>query len=411
MTAVMDVTLVGAGPYGLSVGAHLAGIAGLDLQILGKPMHSWSHRMPQGMQLKSAGFASNLYASHHRYSLRDFYAEQGQVYDDLRLAVPVEMFCAYGLAFQQRFLPSIKSDHLVALHADGKGFVLHTDAGDVLRSRRVILAVGQDDFAFVPELLAGLPKQYVTHSSDHHALDHFSNRDVVVIGGGASATDLAVLLHEAQARVVQVMRRGSAHFSGIWQETSASWLARVRQPVSSIGPGWRNQLYAGLPSLYRHLPDRLRLRIVRRHLGPSAGWFMTERAAKVPRLGGYQVEQACIVDGRVHLRLRGGDGGSREIVADHVIAATGFRADLSRLAFLDASMRARLALLGAAPKLRGNFESSIPGLHFIGPVTAPNFGPVMRFVAGANFTARRMAAAFARPKPVDRTRRLSTARG
>ena len=411
MTAVMDVTLVGAGPYGLSVGAHLAGIPGLDLLILGKPMNSWSQRMPKGMQLKSAGFASNLYARHHRYSLRDFYAEQGQAYDDLRLPVPVEMFCAYGLAFQQRFLPNIKSDHLVAMHADGRDFVLHTDAGEVIHSRRVILAVGQDDFAFVPEVLAGLPKQYVTHSSEHHALDHFSNQDVVVIGGGASATDLAVLLDEAQARVVQVMRRGSAHFSSIWQESSASWLARVRYPVSSIGPGWRNRLYAELPGLYRQLPDRLRLRIVRRHLGPSAGWFMAERAAKVPRLGGYEVEQACITHGRVRLRLRASDGGSREIDADHVIAATGFQANLSRLAFLDASMRARLALVGGAPKLSGNFESSVPGLHFIGPVAAPNFGPVMRFVAGADFTARRMATAFARPRPVDRTRRLTTARG
>ena len=51
--------IVGAGPYGLSVAAHL-GAAGLSFRQFGLPMKLWRENMPGGMFLKSQGFASNL---------------------------------------------------------------------------------------------------------------------------------------------------------------------------------------------------------------------------------------------------------------------------------------------------------------------------------------------------------------
>ena len=53
--------IIGAGPYGLSLAAHLAA-AGADFRIFGKPLTSWRDHMPKGMMLKSDGFASNLSA-------------------------------------------------------------------------------------------------------------------------------------------------------------------------------------------------------------------------------------------------------------------------------------------------------------------------------------------------------------
>ena len=41
--------------------------------------------------------------------------------------------------------------------------------------------------------------------------------------------------------------------------------------------------------------------------------------------------------------------------------------------------------------LSADFESSLPGLFFAGPVAAASFGPVMRFAVGAKFTARRLS--------------------
>ena len=51
------VVIIGAGPYGLSVAAHLRA-HGVAFRIFGAPLDSWRNHMPVGMMLKSDGFAS-----------------------------------------------------------------------------------------------------------------------------------------------------------------------------------------------------------------------------------------------------------------------------------------------------------------------------------------------------------------
>src|ERR1700737_3337868 len=53
-----ETAIIGAGPYGLSLAAHLRH-RGLSYEMFGQPMQSWSAFMPKGMLLKSEGFASN----------------------------------------------------------------------------------------------------------------------------------------------------------------------------------------------------------------------------------------------------------------------------------------------------------------------------------------------------------------
>ena len=86
-----------------------------------------------------------------------------------------------------------------------------------------------------------------------------------------------------------------------------------------------------------------------------------------------------------------GDGSQEELAADHVIAATGYRPDLERLTMLEPVLRGRLAVEERTPVLSGHFESSVPGLYFVGPVAANRFGPLMRFAVGAKFVAPRLA--------------------
>ena len=82
----------------------------------------------------------------------------------------------------------------------------------------------------------------------------------------------------------------------------------------------------------------------------------------------------------------------REIVTEHVIAATGYKVDLERLKFLSPEIRSRLKTVQGAPMLSSTFESSVPGLYFAGVAAANSFGPVMRFAFGAGFAARRSLA-------------------
>jgi hypothetical protein len=78
----------------------------------------------------------------------------------------------------------------------------------------------------------------------------------------------------------------------------------------------------------------------------------------------------------------------KEIQADHVIAATGYKVDLDRLTFLSSEIRSNLKAVEHTPVLSANYESSMPGLYFVGVSAANSFGPVMRFAFGADFAAR-----------------------
>jgi thioredoxin reductase len=133
-------------------------------------------------------------------------------------------------------------------------------------------------------------------------------------------------------------------------------------------------------------------------LGPSGGYFIKNKVVgKVPLLLGYNVEAAEIRDGNVLLRLRSHDGSAKEVVAQHVIAATGYVVDVERLKFLSPEIRALVKTTKGSPVLSSNFESSIPGLYFVGVAAASSFGPVMRFAYGAGFAARRLTQALAKP--------------
>jgi hypothetical protein len=144
--------------------------------------------------------------------------------------------------------------------------------------------------------------------------------------------------------------------------------------------------------LFRYLPAPLRLGIVQRHLGPSSPWYLRNRViGKVTVLTGHEVESAAIRDNRVRVSLRNGASKPVSIATDHVIAATGFRVDLRRLPFMDESLRRRIRTVGSMPSLSTNFESSVSGLYFVGLAAANSFGPLMRFMYGTQFAARRIS--------------------
>ena len=82
--------------------------------------------------------------------------------------------------------------------------------------------------------------------------------------------------------------------------------------------------------------------------------------------------------------------GEQEIVADHVIAGTGYEVDVDRIAFISQDLARRIGAGDRRPGFR-HFESSVPGLYFIGPIAAASFGPLVRFVAGSDFAVGALA--------------------
>jgi thioredoxin reductase len=403
-TRMSEIAIIGAGPYGLSIAAHLRA-AGLDFRIFGSPMQMWIEQMPQGMHLKSEGFASSLYDSDSSFTLADFCRQKNLAYADIGLPVPLETFSEYGLEFQRRFVPELEKKVVVSVRREAGEFTIRLADGETLAAKKIVIAVGLSHFAYVPPVLAALPPEFVTHSSQHRTLERFRGREVVVVGAGASALDIAALLHRDGIPVQVVTRRKSIHFHTP-PPAKRSFLQKLRKPVSGLGPGWHLFLCTNLPLLFRRMPDTFRLEKVRNVLGPAPGWFVKEQVAgKMPFHLGATIDKAETRNGRVTLELTNPAGARQTIEADHVIAGTGYRVDLRRLVFLDPDLRGRIRELEQTPVLSASFESSIPGLYFVGSAAANTFGPLMRFAYGARFAARRLTGhllASASPKSMAR---------
>jgi cation diffusion facilitator CzcD-associated flavoprotein CzcO len=391
---VLETTIIGAGPYGLSIAAHFRR-RGIPFRIFGRPMDSWVAHMPKGMMLKSDGFASNIYDPDSKFTLRQFCAERGVEYADMGTPVRLETFGDYGLAFRDRMVPELEDKMVVDIKRVADGFLLRLDDGAEVKSRRVVLAVGITHFEYIAENLANLPAELLSHSYQHHDISRFKGRSVVVVGAGSSAIDLAGLLRDAGADVQLVARATALRFhTGPKKGKPRSWWQKIRHPDSGLGPGLRSRFFANGAALFHYLPENVRIHFVRTTLGPSAGWFVKDKVmGRVPLVLGHSVERAEVENGKVRLHLRGLDGSKREIVTEHVIAATGYRVNVERLAFLDSGIRSKLKCVNGTPVLSSNFESSVPGLYFVGIAAANSFGPVMRFAFGAGFAAKRITQA------------------
>jgi cation diffusion facilitator CzcD-associated flavoprotein CzcO len=210
-SSTIDAAIIGAGPYGLSLAAHLAATK-LSYRIFGTPLSSWRNHMPGGTLLKSDGFASSLYDPGSTFTIADYCREQSLPYSDVGLPVPIETFVAYGLEFQKRFVPQVEETDIVAVERTPGGFQLTTRSGEVVHSKRVVIAAGITHFAYTPPHFADIPKEFVTHSSEHTSAAPFKGRRVAVLGAGASAIDLAGLLDEAGADVHLIARRSAIAF-------------------------------------------------------------------------------------------------------------------------------------------------------------------------------------------------------
>ena len=391
MNSVLEVAIVGAGPYGLSIAAHLQS-RGINFGIFGPAMEVWRQHMPQGMLLKSDGFASNLSDPDAGFTLKQFCQTRGLPYDDTRLPVPIDTFINYGLAFQERLVPHLDSRRVTKLERTANGFRLQVEDGATFDARRVVLAVGISHFAYIPGMLSHLPADLLTHSSAHNDCSAFRGKKVTIIGAGASAVDMAALMYESGVDVTLVARSTKVRFHNGPASGRRSLWQRLRNPSSGLGPGWKSRIYTEVPGMFRYLPVNTRLRIIKNHLGPAPGWPMKARVqGKVPMLLGYSIAQAVASNGGVHLSLRAEDGSFHEHHADHVIAATGYKPDLRRLEFLDAAIRNDIRSLTNSPILSPDFQSSVPGLYFVGIAAANDFGPMMRFAYGSDYTAHRVA--------------------
>lgn len=387
---MISVAIVGSGPYALSLAAHLNPL-GVDYRIFGPVMEAWDKHMPPGMFLKSDGFASDLYAPGEGYRLEQYCREQGIAYAPVGPPVRRTTFVEYGKEFQRRFVPGLEETMIVRISQIPGGFELETAEGDTVEAKQVVLAVGISHFPYLPQVMDGLPKELVSHTFHHGPFHGFKGKHVLVIGAGASAVNAAVALNEAGAQTELMARAAKISFHDRSPDTRPL-MDRITNPRSVIGLGWRSKIAADLPLLFHVMPEKLRHKVVAKHLGPAPGWFSRDGfVGHVKPHMSCRLQEVSEAGAKVRVRYVDGEGASREMLVDHVMGGTGFKPYLKSLKFIDPKLAARIRTADETPVLDSSFSTSVEGFYMTGLASANNFGPMCRFACGAKFTARRLS--------------------
>jgi FAD-dependent urate hydroxylase len=369
------VAVIGAGPYGLAVAAHLRA-ADVPTHVFGDTLSFWRDHMPDGMRLRSAPQSSHIADPSAELTLAAWAAATGH---ELKAPLPLFDFIDYGHWFQRVAVPDVDPRRVRRVAVAEGGFRIELDDGMSGVVERVVVAAGIQPFASMRQDLVRLGRELVTHSSAHTHFRDFRDRRVAIIGCGQSALESAALLHEAGASVQVIARCAQPR-----------WLPPRTVTPTDVGGGLTGWLSAA-PPLWRGLPANMRAVIAERCIRPAAAEWLRRRLRRVPIRTGLEIQSARASHGGVWLDLTDGS----QLSVHHVVLATGYDVNVRHYPFLDRNLVAALRVAYGYPILHRGLESSVRGLHFAGAPAAYSFGPVMHFVVGSWYGAPAIAAAIA----------------
>lgn len=365
----------------------------MDHQVVGRPMDTWRTHMPAGMRLKSEPYASDIASPRAGYSVAEYCRQHGLDYNHRGWPLSLERFVDYADWYGKQLVPEVTDATVTEISAIDGGFRVALADAEPLTAAQIILATGVLPYRNIPDELSGLPADLVSHTADHAELGQFQGRRVAVVGAGQSALETAALLHENGAETQIVARKPAL----IWNDPNpdrVNLLGQIRRPVTQLCEGWRCVVWNS-PTVFRRLPEDMRITKARTVLGPAGSWWLKNRIdGIVDVLTSHRVRGTEPSGSGVRLLVDGPDRSAIDV--DHVIAGTGFRIDISRLPFLTEGLQAKIATLNGSPVLTRAGESTVPGLYFIGAHSAVSLGPSERFIAGTHNIASKLARSVAR---------------
>ncbi|MCM3630000.1 NAD(P)-binding domain-containing protein [Paenibacillus glycanilyticus] len=355
---MLDVIIIGAGPYGISIAAH-AVAKKLSYKLFGYPMDFWTNQMPQNMYIRTPHDLVSFSYPEGNYTIQQFAEETRTI---LESPLPRTVFVRYAFWFAERAGIQFTTELVRNLSHNGQYYTITAESGDKVEAKNVVIATGVKDFQYIPSLYSDLPRSHVSHTLGITSFDKFRGKDVIVVGSGQSAWEAAALLHQARSKVKLLYRKKKHVYGG----------SRVAELIL-IKTG---DIFYKLPRPLKKL-----LRTAGSVTVPIAHFLKPLVEEKVPRFANRTINQVSVVNNKVQLKLTNGE----EIYADYVIVASGFKIHLDKLTFVEDLLKNQIVReeeSAAFPKLNQNFESNLKGLFFAGPLSAHSHGPTFRFILG-----------------------------
>ncbi len=352
----VDVLIIGAGQSGLGTGHWLGRRTSLSFLLVDgaeRLGESWRRRWDSLVLFTPRRFSSLPGTPMPRGTGE--YASKDEAAD---------YFASY--AARERLPVRLRTRVLTLTRDNGGGFVAETSTGRI-RARHVVVATGPYTAPFVPEAASGVHSSVVQiHSSDYRSPEDLPGRDVLVVGAGNSAAQLAVEVAGAGRRVTVAAPDGM-------------WFLPSR--VLGLSVYWWFWLTGILNS-----PSSSRIsRLVRaRGDGIIGRELQGLVAAGTVRMVG---ERVVAARGRTVVLADG-----TEVATDAVLWCTGYRPDHGWLAIPG-------ALEDEGRPVHDAGRSPVPGLHWVGLPwqTRLNSGIVDGVDRDAREAVRRIAADKAHP--------------
>lgn len=373
MSESTQLLVIGAGPYAYSAAA-CARDAGIDTRVVGIPMSFWREQMPTDMFLRSGPDWHLDAAGEHTFAA--YFEDRGLDRAD-HDPVPIGVFLDHTDWFREQKGFDVDERLVDALElGDGGGghggFVATLEDGTTVTAEKVLAAPGVRHFAALPAWHEGVREERRAHTCDLVDFDALAGARVVVIGGRQSAYEWAALLCDHGAASVDVVHR---HPAPVFERVSWEFVdPYVEQTLAHRG-WWR-----------RLSPDEQRAialefwQVGRLTLEP---WLTPRLRPDVVTVHA-SCEVVEVEDDEAGTTL-GLTDGSR-LTADFVVLASGYRADIGRVPYLEPVLGS-LAVTDGFPALSEGFETSVPGLFMTGFASTRDFGPFYGFTKGCPSSA------------------------
>jgi thioredoxin reductase len=356
--------VIGAGPYALSTAA-LAQERGIDTVVLGQPMAFWRDHMPEGMFLRSGPDWHLDAAGVH--TLAGYLEERAIRHEDVD-PLPIQVFLDYCEWFRRIKGIDMREELVADLAAYDGHFEATLTGGERLAADAVVCAPGIRHYTHLPDWASSVPAGRAAHTCDLVHFDELGGSRVLIVGGRQSAYEWAALIHEHGAERIDIVHR---HEVPRFERVSWKFVDAHVESTVKVRGYWRNLPKSEQDAIARRVWEVGRLTLEH---------WLTPRldSDSIHRWPGSEVVEILPApDGEVRVEL----SNSKRLSVGHVIFASGYRADLTRVPYI-AGLSRQIEQVDGFPVLDACFGTKLAGLYITGFSAVRDFGPFFGFVKG-----------------------------